>query len=59
LFCHQGHLLVVVAMEVAMGDFTEADFTEEDFAAAVSDFTGRTGIPSVMAVTMMTKRAAT
>ena len=32
---------------------------EVDFAAAVSDFTGRTGIPSVMAVTMMTMRAAT
>ena len=50
MFCHQGHLLVVVAMEVAMGDFTEADFTEEDFAAAVSGFTRRTGIPSVMAL---------
>ena len=37
------------------GDFMEAAVSAEvDFAAAVSDFTGRTGIPSVMAVTMMT-----
>jgi hypothetical protein len=34
-------------------DFT--DFTEEEFAAAVSGFTRRTGIPSVMAITMMTR----
>jgi hypothetical protein len=54
LLCHR-ELQLVAAVMVEEGDFTEAAVSAEaDFAAAVSDFTGRTGIPSVMAVTMMT-----
>jgi hypothetical protein len=56
LLCHRERQLVAAAM-VEEGDFTEAAASAEvDFAVAASGFTG---IPSVMAVTMMTMRAAT